>query len=520
MRIRGNTAGLAGLAVLTLFVASLLGADRSTADRPGDRRIALYNIHNKETIDIVYKRDGKYLPDALKKLNWFLRDWRRNEPTKMDPALVDLLWEIRTELGTQVPTHVISGFRSPKTNEMLRKTRGGQAKKSQHILGKAMDIQFPDIPLKRLRYSALIRERGGVGYYPTSAIPFVHIDTGRARHWPRMPRYELALLFPDGHSKHVPSDGRRITKSDVKVARAKHKKLAVQIASFHEFRRSPHAPAPTLLASGWGANVQLAAAAERPALPKPDVAPARPELRLASLGSLIPPMPRVVSRPDSRQKLQRPSNDDRRKLSTLFAMASLGGPDPATLLTARGSVAEEQPQPPAAPATREATGNLAAAVERDDLIARTLEETRASRLGVGAAGSGANSLSPAVAQEELAGWSNGFAAAPAFDEEHPDELFYRPFALAPLMTSTPSSDDPVLAHLQAIDVASTLDLLGDEVNATLPMRFTARQQVAELMWQREFSGNAINPMAAMLAKGEREIAASGLESRSVKTSMR
>lgn len=506
MRIARTTAGLTGLAALTLFVACLLGADRSTADRPGDRRIALYNIHTKDTIDIVFKRDGKYIPDALKKLNWFLRDWRENKPTKMDPALIDLLWEIRTELGTRVPTHVICGFRSAKTNEMLRRTRGGQARKSQHILGKALDIEFPDVPLKRLRYSALIRERGGVGYYPTSAIPFVHIDTGRARHWPRMPRYELALLFPDGHSKHVPADGRRITKADVKIARANHKTLAVQIASFHDFRRIPHAPHPTLLASGWGASVHHVAAAERPALPDEGPKSPRPELRLASLGSLIPPMPRVVRRPGDNNKLRRPSHADRSKLNSLFALASLGGPDPATQ-PVRNSVAEEP--------RRTEPSNIASA-ERDDPIARTLEETRASRLGVGGTGNGDRRL---PSESELAGWSNGFVAAPAYDDEHPDELFYRPFALAPLMTTTPSPDDPALAHMEAPDVASTLELLDEEI-VTLPMRFIARQQVAELMWAREFSGNAINPMAAAVRQGEREFAESGLASRSVKTSLR
>ncbi len=108
------------------------------------------------------------------------------------------------ELGSKEPINIICGYRSAATNEMLRETVGGQAKQSQHITGKAIDITFPDIPLKKMRYSALIRERGGVGYYPTSGVPFVHVDTGNVRMWPRMPRMELALLFPNGHSKYVP----------------------------------------------------------------------------------------------------------------------------------------------------------------------------------------------------------------------------------------------------------------------------------------------------------------------------
>jgi hypothetical protein len=81
---------------------------------------------------------------------------------------------------------------------------------------------FPDVPLKQLRYSALIRERGGVGYYPASGLPFVHVDTGNVRHWPRVSRMELAILFPKGHSRHVPADGRPITPADARMALAKY----------------------------------------------------------------------------------------------------------------------------------------------------------------------------------------------------------------------------------------------------------------------------------------------------------
>ena len=185
-----------------------------------ERRIELYNIHTKKTIDIVFKRDGKFVPDALQELNEFLKDWRRGVATKMDPALFDLIWEMHRELGSKKPIHVISGYRSPKTNAMLRKTRGGQAERSRHMTGQAMDIHFPDVSAKQLRNSALIRERGGVGYYPTSAIPFVHVDTGNVRHWPRLPRKELAILFPSGQSKHVPTDGRPLSKKDFQVALA------------------------------------------------------------------------------------------------------------------------------------------------------------------------------------------------------------------------------------------------------------------------------------------------------------
>jgi len=186
-----------------------------------ERALSLYNIHNEERLEIIYKRDGQYIPDAMTMINHFMRDWRRDEPTKMDPALVDLMWELHTELGSRKPIHLISGYRSKKTNNMLRRTRGGQGRKSQHLLGKAADLHFPDVSVKQLRNSALVREIGGVGYYPTSAIQFVHVDTGRVRHWPRLPRQELALLFPSGKSKHRPKGGKPITKRDHEVAMAK-----------------------------------------------------------------------------------------------------------------------------------------------------------------------------------------------------------------------------------------------------------------------------------------------------------
>jgi hypothetical protein len=116
----------------------------------------------------------------------------------------------------------------------------------------------------------------------------------------------------------------------------------------------------------------------------------------------------------------------------------------------------------------------------------------------------------------VSGWSNGFIAAPAFDEEHPEELHYRPFALAPLLTTSASADDPVLARMQHPDVAKTLDLL-DEQDVTLPMRFAATHQIAELMWTHQFTGRAINPEALLGIAPNDD---SGLARRSVRTSMR
>lgn len=172
------------------------------------RTLKLHFVHTGEKAEIAFKKNGRYLPAGLQKLNVFLRDWRRNEPTKMDPRLFDLVWQVYQAVGGRDYITVVSGYRSPATNSMLRSRTRGVAKSSQHMLGKAMDFYIPGVPLKKLRDTALRFQVGGVGYYPTSGSPFVHLDVGSVRHWPRMSRRELLAVFPDGKTIHVPSDGK------------------------------------------------------------------------------------------------------------------------------------------------------------------------------------------------------------------------------------------------------------------------------------------------------------------------
>ncbi len=171
------------------------------------RTLKLYFIHTKEKASITFKRNGRYDQKGLQQINRFLRDWRRNEPTKMDPRLLDLVWEVYQKSGSRDYIHVVSAYRSPATNGMLRSRSKGVAKKSQHMLGKAMDFYLPDVKLKSLREIGMKFQVGGVGYYPTSGSPFVHMDVGGVRAWPRMSRNELVRLFPDGKTIHLPSDG-------------------------------------------------------------------------------------------------------------------------------------------------------------------------------------------------------------------------------------------------------------------------------------------------------------------------
>ncbi|RUM23173.1 DUF882 domain-containing protein [Rhizobium vallis] len=200
-----------------------------------DRALKLFFTHTGERATITYKRDGKFDPKGLAQINRFLRDWRRNEPTRMDPRLLDLVWEVYKKSGGKDYIHIVSAYRSPATNNMLRNRSRitGVAKKSQHMLGKAMDFYVPGVKLATLRATAMQMQVGGVGYYPTSGSPFVHLDVGNVRAWPRMSRQELAQIFPNGQTMHLPADGRPLPGYDQAVAsyRKRVGPTSIEIAS-------------------------------------------------------------------------------------------------------------------------------------------------------------------------------------------------------------------------------------------------------------------------------------------------
>jgi uncharacterized protein YcbK (DUF882 family) len=251
MRIRGSVVCRALLGAGLVLGLAVWTATSYNASASGETRtISFYNIHTKENITVTYKRDGKFDADALKQLNHFMRDWRKDQEREMDPDLIDLIWKLHRQLGSHEPVHLICGYRTAATNASLRRRGGGQAKHSQHILGKAADITFPDVPVKTLRNSALIQEHGGVGYYPTSGIPFVHVDTGNVRMWPRIPRLELAALFPDGRTKYLPRDGKPITPADYRLALAKGMVSNSMVASLTPLpERAPRSAQPEEAAS-------------------------------------------------------------------------------------------------------------------------------------------------------------------------------------------------------------------------------------------------------------------------------
>jgi uncharacterized protein YcbK (DUF882 family) len=197
----------AGLAACALLIGTVGWNSPSAAD--DTRTISLHHVHTDENLTITYKKNGQYDDDALKKINWIMRDWRKNHSTTMDPKEIVLLWEVYQEVGAKEPIYIICGYRSPSTNEMLRNRsrNSGVARHSQHTLGKAFEFFIPGVPVDKLRAAAMKAQGGGVGYYPTSGSPFVHLDIGNVRAWPRMTREQLVKLVPDGRTVHVPSDG-------------------------------------------------------------------------------------------------------------------------------------------------------------------------------------------------------------------------------------------------------------------------------------------------------------------------
>ncbi len=208
---------LAAVAIASLaFFSAATGTQNAVAN--GDTRsLTIFHTHTRESVTVTFRRDGRYDDQALSQLNWLLRDWRTDEPIKMDPRLFDILWELYREVGSSEPVNIISAYRSPETNGMLRRRSSGVSEHSQHMLGKAMDIRLPDVDTGRLRAAAMRLQYGGVGYYSSSA--FVHIDTGSVRAWPRMTQDQLARLFPDGKTLHLPANGKPLAGYEIAEGR-------------------------------------------------------------------------------------------------------------------------------------------------------------------------------------------------------------------------------------------------------------------------------------------------------------
>ena len=170
-------ATLLGL-VLTAYTSLSQGTTASS-----ERELSFYHTHTGKRLNVVYWQDGDYVDSALEEINVFLSDFRTGDRVEMDPELLDVIYDVRESLGSNGTYQIISAYRSPETNEMLRNrsTSSGVARKSQHVLGKAIDVRLEGVRTTDLRDAAIRLQRGGVGYYEKS--DFVHMDTGRVRRW-------------------------------------------------------------------------------------------------------------------------------------------------------------------------------------------------------------------------------------------------------------------------------------------------------------------------------------------------
>jgi len=170
-----------GMMTAAVVAPTLLLPRRSLAESERPRQLSFYHTHTDEKLSLVYFADGTYVRDSLLELDHFLRDHRTGDAEKIDPALFDVLHTVGALTGSRGIFEVISGYRSPATNDMLRSAGGGVAKKSLHMQGKAIDVRLTDVETSELRARAMELARGGVGYYQRSN--FIHLDTGRVRSW-------------------------------------------------------------------------------------------------------------------------------------------------------------------------------------------------------------------------------------------------------------------------------------------------------------------------------------------------
>lgn len=148
---------------------------------PSHKALAFQNTHTGDKLKLTYFEKGHYIKDALQEINFVMRDFRTGDIHPIDPVLLDQLYDLKRTLGVNKAFHIISGYRSPFTNAMLRKHSSGVASKSLHMLGKAIDVRIPGVDTRIIRNAALTMRRGGVGYYRSS--DFVHLDSGQFRTW-------------------------------------------------------------------------------------------------------------------------------------------------------------------------------------------------------------------------------------------------------------------------------------------------------------------------------------------------
>jgi uncharacterized protein YcbK (DUF882 family) len=326
----GYCAGFAAL----LVALGCSGLQNATAE--GDTRtISFHHIHTGEDLTITFKVNGRYDEEALKKIDYELRDWRREETIHMDPHLIDLLWEVHRDVGATEPIWVVCGYRSPETNSMLRQRSSGVAKFSQHTLGKATDFYIPGVPLEQLQAVGLYLQRGGVGFYPTSGSPFVHLDTGNVRHWPAIAAEQMPRLMAEGQHLHAAAEGSEVAsnrRQPAVVAKLERGRNSVAQEASPVAAQPSNQPIPARETTRPAPIVNVAVQVEKPgASPAP---PAKPKTQPASF---------QVASAESRPVQLRPS-----QTASLTASATLSANDIINQSDYWGSLPGAELEPPRA----------------------------------------------------------------------------------------------------------------------------------------------------------------------------
>ncbi len=278
------------------------------------RTISLYHIHTGESLTITYMKDGHYVPSAMKQINYLLRDWRKNSTITIDPRTIDLVWELHEDLGSHAPVRIVCGYRSPATNAMLHRIGRHVARESQHMHGKAIDFYLTDVPTQKIRNVALVRQRGGVGYYRSAGGPtgFLHVDSGHVRHWgPYISPSQMAQIFRDGRKyigRHLNGGGSFAAETQVasnesdgqaprgfisKLLGLGKKDAPVAVSAPTQVAEAMPAPKPADAAANAaykGVQADMADlsadAATAPAKPKAPTATAVSAAQMASMGDL------------------------------------------------------------------------------------------------------------------------------------------------------------------------------------------------------------------------------------------
>jgi uncharacterized protein YcbK (DUF882 family) len=430
------------------------------------RTLTFHHTHSDEDLTVTFKRDGRYDEEALKALNHYLRDWRSQEQTTMDRYLFDILWEVYRDVDGKKPIQIISSYRSPATNAMLRRRSSGVARFSQHMLGHAMDFFIPDVPLEQIRFAGLRLQRGGVGFYPTSGSPFVHLDTGSIRHWPRMNHDQLAQVFPDGRTVHVPSDGKPLKGYDLALADiekrgngddastvSKPSLFAALFKSKSNDEEDEAASAPAASDKPAPASLMAAAKSADP-VPMPRSKPAAAAtFQLASADAQIvqPVKPKPAAPADQQAaasnadaKPQTPADiiNARGFWGDAVATPKQATPAQVAAISARQALASADPQPTSSVSALQALAYAPAAsspVDRANIVAASAPIPRSIRPSLATRGSAPATTIDTVVAKGSQGQGSTVASATRLSASHSNDTWMRMLILAPSASTSMST---------------------------------------------------------------------------------